>query len=257
MPTIDISVINASTVLKDDEVGAAVPALQSQVSDDFAPAWGIDATVTFVPTGQQPKDGSWWLSILDNSDQAGALGYHDLTPDGLPLGKVFARTDMQYGLNWTVTASHELLEMLADPDINLTAFLQESDTTGLLYAYEVCDPCEADSDGYPIDGTMVSDFVYPAWFESFRGAGTKFDHRSKIEKAFQLLPEGYISVFEITGGSGWGQIYGDKAPEYAARPHVGSRRERRRTRRDHWMRSKSDVVSRTHAAAEERQRQNA
>jgi len=42
-------------------------------------------------------------------------GHHDLTPDGLPVGKSFAGTDKHFGHSWTVTASHELLEMLADP----------------------------------------------------------------------------------------------------------------------------------------------
>ena len=30
--------------------------------------------------------------FLDNSDQAGALAYHDLTNEGLPLSKVFVKT---------------------------------------------------------------------------------------------------------------------------------------------------------------------
>ncbi|MDX6298589.1 MAG: hypothetical protein QOI51_2446 [Nocardioidaceae bacterium] len=256
MPTIDIVIINASTQLTDDEVSAAVPALQTQVSRDFAPAWGMDATLSFVPTGSKPKDGAWWISILDNSDQAGALGYHDMTPDGLPLGKVFAATDSQYGLSWTVTTSHELLEMLGDPDINLTALEQTSNTAGRLYAYEVCDACESDTDAYEIDGVKVSDFVYPAWFESFRGAGTKFDHMSKIEKAFQLLPEGYISIFDMTG-AGWTQMYGEKAMHYASRAPVGSRRERRRIPRQHWLRSDTDAISKTQAAMAGRRRENA
>jgi hypothetical protein len=120
MANIQVSVINASTVLTDSDVQAVVPALQTQVHRDFAPAWGVDADLTFVGSGATPPSGTWWLSILDNSDQAGALGYHDLTPDGLPLGKVFAGSDLQLGFKWTVTASHELLEMLGDPDIDLS-----------------------------------------------------------------------------------------------------------------------------------------
>jgi hypothetical protein len=130
MANIKVAVINASTVLKDGEVSAAVPALQAQVHSDFAPIWGIDADLTFVPGGSHPAPGSWWLTILDNSDVAGALGYHDVTNAGLPLGKVFAGTDKQYGLSWTVTASHELLEMLGDPEINLTVFVQPKATSG-------------------------------------------------------------------------------------------------------------------------------
>src|SRR5262245_48266858 len=98
MANIKVAVINASTVVQDNEAQATVPALQTQVHRDFAPAWGIDADLTFVPKGSQPAVDTWWLVILDNSDQAGALGYHDITSQGLPLGKVFAGTDRQYGL---------------------------------------------------------------------------------------------------------------------------------------------------------------
>ncbi len=248
MANIKFSVINGSTVLPDSQVERAVGALQTQVRRDYAPVWGTDADLIFVPTGQNPEPGSWWLTVLDNSDQAGALGYHDVTSEGLPLGKVFAKTDMIYGLQWTVTASHELLEMLGDPDINLTAFVQPDPdaATGLLYAYEVCDACENDQFGYDIDGSLVSDFVYPAWFESFRQPGsTPFDYQKKISKPFELLPGGYIGVFDVTAGNGWQQIIAPEKPGTRGRPvgsevrpHIGSRRERRRILRSHWVRSR-------------------
>src|SRR5258708_24239792 len=133
MANIRIAVINASTVLTDDQVQAAVPALQTQVHRDFAPIWGIDADVSFVPSGSNPNPGLWWLTVLDDSDQAGALGYHDITDQGLPLGKGFAGTDLKYSKQWTVTASHELLEMLADPEINLTVFVPQSQQAGTMH----------------------------------------------------------------------------------------------------------------------------
>ncbi len=239
MANISLAIINASTVLTNAQVQAAVPALQTQVHRDFAPSWGIDADLTFVPKGSQPAPGSWWLVILDTSDQAGALGYHDVTDQGLPMGKVFAGSDMQDGLQWTVTASHELLEILADPEINLTVFVQPNATTGTLYAYEVCDACEDEQFAYGINGTRVSDFVLPAWFESFRPAGTtRFDYQNHIQKPFQLLPGGYIGVFDVTSGTGWHQMFPPRQPlKYRFRPRVGSRRERRRTPRDQWLRS--------------------
>ncbi|WP_222932722.1 hypothetical protein [Nocardia yunnanensis] len=229
--------MNRSTVLTDAEVSAVVPALQTQVHRDWAPAWGSDADLSFVASAQQPEPGSWWLVVSDDSDQAGALGYHDLTPEGLPLGKVFARSDRDAGLQWTVTASHELLEMLADPDINLAAYEFSTATIGRIYAYEVADAVEANQYGYQIDGVLVSDFVFPAWFENFRKAGsTQFDYGKHLTAPFELLPGGYIGVFDITGGSGWHQLTADNAPaRYAMRARVGSRRERRRTPRDQWL----------------------
>ena len=236
---IQISVINASTVLTDDEILPVVNALQQQVTNDFRPAWGLDAELTFVPNGATPPAGTWWLTMLDDSDQAGALGYHDLTTDGLPLGKVFAGTDLKYGTNWSVTASHELLEMLADPNINLTVLVQNANTTGTLYAYEVCDACEADTYGYKIGNTLVSDFVLPSWFEDFRAEGsTQFDQTKNIESPLQLLSGGYIGVLNINDANGWQQITADrKMTETLSRGNVGSRRERRRTPREQWVTS--------------------
>jgi hypothetical protein len=238
MATIAVDIINASTVLTDQEVQAAVPDLQTQVHRDFAPAWGIDANLSFRAKSAKAHAGAWQLIVLDNSDQASALGYHDLTKAGLPLGKVFAGSDKQYGLSWTVTASHELLEMLGDPDINLTVFLERTNTSGRLYAYETCDACEDDQFGYKIGATLVSDFVYPAWFESFRKAkSTTFDFGKHITKPFQLLTGGYIGYYDVLSGNGWQQLTADNVYTYAARPRVGSRRERRRTPRDQWMKS--------------------
>lgn len=244
MAAIQIAIINESSILTDQQVRAVIPALQTQVHRDFAPIWGIDADLTFVPTGSQPAVDSWWLAILDNSDQAGALGYHDLTSQGLPMAKVFAADDMQAGYQWTITTSHELLEMLADPDVNLTAFIQTtSQTAGELYAYEVCDACEADNYGYTINGTPVSDFVYPSWFESFWPPnGTKFDYSSSLTQPFELLPGGYIGVFKVEAGSGWQQLTADTHPHKhhhirQTRHGHGSRPDRRNKSRDLWQAS--------------------
>jgi hypothetical protein len=238
-PTIQISVINESTVLADADVVPVIAALQKQVTNDFRPVWGVDAQLSILTKGSQPPAGNWWLVLLDDSDQANALGYHDLTTEGLPIGKVFAASDLKAGTSWTVTASHELLEMLGDPNINLTVFVQSSNTAGMLYAYEVCDACEDDSLGYQIDNVLLSDFVYPSWFESFRAEGsTQFDRMSKMQNPFQLLVNGYIGTFNVNSGSGWIQQTGDQRPTNALhRGAVGTRRERRDIPHELWINS--------------------
>jgi hypothetical protein len=241
MAIVKVAISNQSSLLKDPELQKAIPAMQTQVRRDFAPVWGIDADLIFVSSGAPAPSGSWELIMFDDSDQASDLGYHDLTPEGLPLGKVFARTDAKYSSAWTVTASHELLEMLADPDINLSAFLETGNNSGLFYSYEVCDPCELDQQGYQIDGILLSDFVYPSWFEGFRAQGsTRFDHQNLIDQPFKLLPGGYAGIFEIPSGLGWYQIQEptqDQTKAGTIRPPVGSRRERRMTPRQSWRRS--------------------
>ena len=241
MPLPVIAISNASTCLTDAQVEAVLPALQKQVSDDFKAYWELDCTLTFLNNGQPLTRGWWQVVITDNPDQAGALGYHEMTSAGTPLGKVFAKLDIESDSSWTTTLSHELLEMLADPNINLSVMVQTAETRGTLYAYEVCDACEDVSFGYLIEHVLVSDFVYPSWFESFRKPhSTVFDYQKHITKSFDLLKGGYIGYFDVTGGSGWQQQTKDQRLDYRARPRVGSRRERRRTPRDQWQ--LSDVV---------------
>lgn len=273
MANVTVSILNASNVLSDDEVQAAIPALQTQVQRDFAPVWGVDADLTFVTSGSEPAAKSWWLVILDNSDQAGALGYHDLTKEGLPLGKVFAATDISLNHKWTHTLSHELLEMLADADINLTVFVQSDPRHGVLYSREVCDACQAEQYAYEIDGVVVSDFVYPAWFQSFWAEdATQFDQKKEIHRPFQLLPGGYISMFDTGAGTGWQQLRpanlllatdfqavraeleSPAVHRYEERPRIGSRRERRRLPRNQWMTSTADGIAK--APTRERQLTN-
>jgi len=92
--TIRVSIINESSLVAPAEAQTCVAALQRQVTEHFAPAWGIDAALSYIAPGVKPIAGSWWLVILDDSDQAGALGYHDLTDEAMPLGIVFARKEL-------------------------------------------------------------------------------------------------------------------------------------------------------------------
>lgn len=237
MADINVAVINASTVLLDADVQAAIPALQMQVSHDFAPAWGIDADLSFVPSGAIPPADKWWLTILDDSDRGEDLGYHELNDDGLPLCKVFAKTDLAMGYQWTVTASHELLEMLADPNAHLTVFV--STVYGdFMYAQEVADPCEAEGYGYDIDGIRVSDFVLPAWFEPLRGIkGIPFDRCGHVMGPLQCLPGCHMDVYDVCLCT-WRTFWGEGQPyRYEIRPASGTRRERRRRPRSRWRRS--------------------
>lgn len=244
--TINIQFINKSTILSQQDANDIVNALQIQVSHDFAPVWGVDAKLFLAPKSfKRPTPGCWVLAFLDNADQAGALGYHDLTSDYLPLGKVFVKTTIADGGKVSVTASHELLEMLGDPDINLSALTYDASENvyapAKLYAYETCDACEDDQFGYTINGVLVSDFVYPSYFEQFRsiGTGTIFDKQQHITAPFQILPGGYMGVLDFGNLSqGWQQVTADKAPNAARRPHVGSRRERRGIPKDQWQVSK-------------------
>ena len=230
----NITLVNESTAYDSNKLPGLATALQTQVSRDFAPIWGRDCK---LQTATQPVKGTWLLVLLDNADQAGALGYHDLTSDDLPLGKVFVKTALNYNEDPNVTASHELLEMLADPWINLS-FEIETSKSHYLYAAEVCDACEDDSFAYDIGGYKMSDFVYPPWFQPVVPKGTQFDFGKHITSSLQLLTGGYIGIMNLRRVTGWTQLTAqDHKAVRSARAPIGSRRERRRTPRGCWERS--------------------
>lgn len=232
-----IAVINESTVISDADVADIVAAIQIQLDRDFAPNWnGMTAQISLVAKGQAPDD-AWQLVILDDSDQAGALGYHDMTKADLPMGKVFAKTDLTYDSSVSVTISHEVLEMVADPWISNLIFDQQRAKV-VFYAYEVCDACEADTLGYGIEVNgktiLVSDFVFPAWFQRLRRPKRRYDFMGHLTSAFSLARGGYIGMW--VPGVGWTQKTDDKA-DVRSRGDVGSRRERRALDREEWLRS--------------------
>jgi hypothetical protein len=154
------------------------------------------------------------MLILDDSDQTGALGYRDLTNDGFPQVKIFVRSSQQSGASWTVSASHVLLELLANPRQDLTVFVEFSDKSGRLFAHEVCNPCSSEQYGYEIDGVLVSDFVFPAWFEGHRKPrSTRFDLRNHISEPLMILPGGYAPILEVRSSSGWTHIFASEKPK--------------------------------------------
>ena len=210
---LSIVLINKSTVVTDMAVLKCADALNVQLNRDFSPYWGIDGTVFAAkvqPVGALP------CYILDNSDQANALGYHDNDPKLGPFGRVFAKTDQQLGLNWTVTASHEVLEMAADPFVFST--VQVNNTT--FTALEVCDAVEADRDGYMTNGVWVSNFLTPAWFDVT--LSRPFDFRNLLTRAFTLRRGGYMSV--RVDGQGWTQRTAREIPGVTSRAWFAHRR---------------------------------
>lgn len=198
-----IACFNQATVDMGVDLDKLIAAMQMYVDKYVAPVWGTPAKL--VKTNGFVKD-QWAVVFLDDADQPGALAYHDLTPSGLPLSKVFVKTTLKNGELVSVSASHELVEMLVDPAINLM-------TTGpdpkLIYAYESADPVEALS--FKVNGIPMSNFVYPSYFETFhKPKSVQFDHMKAVTKPFQVLKDGYQIIFK---NGKWSQVYGSKAKQ--------------------------------------------
>lgn len=180
--------------ITDASVRVYVAAQQIQIDRDYAPVWGGGAKCLFVPQGFSMPPGAWECLLLDHSDDPEALGYHDVTADGTPLMKVFVGDDMRDGMAWSVTASHEVIECLGDPDISRTIPVTGADGISLEYARELCDCCEDEEFAYPINGVLMSDFAFPSWFDPDGVA--PFTFRKSVDAPFALAEGGYIGVRE-------------------------------------------------------------
>lgn len=188
---IRISAVNHSTVVSNEQLTPMLRAVGHQVAYDIAAAWDLPHVyVALSPANAVPK-GNWLLVVADDSDQVGALGYHDETADGKPVMYVFAKTVQQDNVPLSSTISHEVGEALLDPQINRWALDYNS---GRLYAYELCDACEADADGYEVLGQRVSDFLYPSYFDPSGKA--PYDKSGLVKAPFETRPGGYQTVLE-------------------------------------------------------------
>jgi len=183
-----ISCVNLSETDLGVSFDDLVRALQKFVDEHFAPVWHTPCKLVKT-TGRIPKL-NWAIVFVDTKKDAQDEGWHDLTPHGLPLSMVFVKTTLDGGDSVSVTASHELAEMLVDPGVQMGA----QGPRGVWYAYETADAVEADE--FLVDGIAMTDFVYPAWFEGFhKPKSTKFDHLGKCTRPFEIRKGGYMSVF--------------------------------------------------------------
>jgi hypothetical protein len=175
-------------------VSPVAAAIQKQVTRDFGPLWGISATVdAFEKLETVPVD-YWPVIIKDDINQPGAAGFHT-DKRGQPLSYV------QSGTGWELTASHEVLEMLADPFGNRTiagapppnppANLPK--LTRVTYLVEVCDPCEDDSLAYEVNGIKLSDFITPHYYDPNVNPAVQYSFRGKIKAPHSVLDGGYVS----------------------------------------------------------------
>lgn len=198
----NLAFLNQSTKLADADAIKIVQGIQLQIPIVTSLFGQMHSSVQFAKVA---ANGYYPIVFLDNSDQAGALGYHDVTPDGAPYGRVFVEPTLDNGgtiltgaSSVAVTASHEAIETIIDPGANLWA----TTDSGRAVAYEGCDPCE--SDAYVVhlkDGTEVwlSDFVLPAWF--IPGAPGPYDYLRKIKESFTIAEGGYAIIETVTTDS--------------------------------------------------------
>lgn len=193
--TFNIALVDTTDLILQEDFLAVAKAIQVQVSRDFAPVWDVDAVIEGFPSLSEVSPGFWPVTVDKVMDIQGVNGYHWVDDKGIPFSKVLYRD------GWSLTASHEILEMLVNPYVNKMKVFKALDGSGqdVEYLVEVSDPVEDKDYGYRINGVLVSNFYYPAFFDLTTTEGKKYDHLGWLREPRKLLNGGYISWRNAAG----------------------------------------------------------
>ena len=194
MIPIHIALSRMTRNVTDPELAEVAAALQKQVARDFGPIWGVTATVDAFAADRIPA-GYWPIFVQDTLDDPTALGYHMTEVHKIPYALVL------YGESWSLTASHECLEMLADPfGSRMRAGPSPRPDQGRVnFLMDVCDPCESPTFAYGVNGVAVSDFYTPQYFDPVVVPGGRYSFTGAIEQPLQVLRDGYLTWFALDG----------------------------------------------------------
>ena len=205
---INYTVYNLSTVVNSSQLSSMVKAINNYLIS-FCNDWGlasINLNIGVYNSHMGLQNDS--IFILDYTDSEGSLGYH-FEDNGYAIGRVFAKTILEYGgvvlyinapgsFSVSQCLSHELLEMIGNPEINLWAL----DNYGNMWARELCDSVESNLIVYTLPGNIkvgLSDYVLQSWFSPDSISGP-YNKKNTLSYPFQIDQNGYAIVIEnITG----------------------------------------------------------
>jgi hypothetical protein len=196
-----IAVVNASSE-SDADVSAWAMACKKQADLHISAYWAYTVDVDFVAKGQTIPEADFYCGILNNSDQAGTLGWHDYV-QGKPVIKIFCAEARKYNIPPSSVISHEFAETIGDEDCSTTVRGFDEAGKPCMYFRENADPVEDDQFGYQIDGVVVSDFITPQWF--VKDGSQPLDYMKKCSKPYQILQGGYMLV-SYDNGATWNEI---------------------------------------------------
>lgn len=220
------------------------PALE-QSSARCASIWGLSPpAVDVIGPNARPPDGSFPIVFLDDSTDPTLLAVHYYDPIRRgPAARVFV--DRASGFNdgsmsVTESASHELVELMVDPGVDLWV-QAPGRADGIEVALENADPVQTH---YPfrVGGTdwRMANFVTPHWFrrdlaegnaaDEFLRLGGVFDLSNELTRAGEIGPDGYLILRERRGQR-WRRYTtrsnGDAVDMSASKLHPWSRTSRR------------------------------
>jgi hypothetical protein len=200
MLTRHVALVSEESSISMSELMEVAAALDKQATRDLGPAWGVQATVTACSRLEQVPLDYWPIIIKDDIGDPNALGYHtDRHRQPYSLVK--------FDEGWTVTCSHECIEMLVDPQgSRMVAGQSPVASQGKVrFLVEPCDPSEAST--YKCNDIDVSDFYFPAYFEPEQpGAPQKqCSYTGALTRPRQVIQGGYLS-WHVPSSDEWWQL---------------------------------------------------
>ncbi len=234
MPLTDhIALVSVTSGITTRDLLRCGAAVQKQLTRDFAPIWGLRATLdTFADLESVPNDyhpvvvfgyaeelvgrlenmigPEYTAELVDDFEKGKLTGLHLNAFTRQPFSLVQANDA------WSVTISHETLEMIADPFGNrLIAAAHPLDPRERVkYLLEVCDPCQAV--WYPVNGVPVSDFYTPRYFDPVSIEGGRYSFTGEITAPLEILDGGYLTWVDPGDSALYTLTAGDDAPVQVA-----------------------------------------
>lgn len=190
-----VALVSITSKVKLATLAPVAAALQKQVSRDFGPIWNIQATVDAFDKLEDVPVGYWHVLLQDELPNS-AAGLHKRDNNKQPFALVALTT------NWSVFMSHEVLEMLVDPQGNLTrpGNSLKPQQGRVEYLVEVCDPCQSSQFAYTVNSVMVSDFYTPEYFDPVKSSAVRYSFSGQIRGPREVLDGGYLSWFDPDTG---------------------------------------------------------
>ena len=184
----NLAVVADTKKITPSQLTKVAAALQKQATRDFGPLWDIQANVSGFARLQDVPTDYWPVIVRDDIKTPGAAGVHE-DKNRQPFALV------QFSDAWSLTASHETLEMLADPFGNrLVAGKSPKRAQGRVnFLVEVCDPSEDQQFAYTVNGVTVSDFYTPHFFDPVAESSVRYSYTGAVKGPRTILRGGYLS----------------------------------------------------------------
>ena len=190
-----VALVSDTAALGVSELTVVAAAIQKQVARDLKQHWDIQGTVSAFARLEDVPAGFWPVIVRDDIEED-AEGSH-CDDHGQPLALVTS------GPSWSVTASHEVLEMLVDPFGNRTVAgpSPKADQGRVELLVEVADPV-GDS-VYAVDGIKVSDFCTPRFFDPQPSPGVQYCATGSIQGPREIQVDGYLTWHDPISNEWW------------------------------------------------------